>query len=109
MPGKKRISERKIIILTGGLLIFAGLVRLANYSVGIVLFYLSFIPYYVVRIKNIRNSMGTETPPVERYRVLILVAMFITICLNIIGWQEANFLLIFFLMLDYILLTNRTI
>lgn len=107
MPRQKRISERKIILFTGGLLIFAGLVRLIHYPVGIVLFYLSFAPYYLVRIKSVRNQMGIEKTPTEKLRILILVCMLIAIAMNITGWQEANFLLIFLLMIDFLLVTKQ--
>jgi len=107
MPRQKRISERKIILFTGGLLIFAGLIRQANYLVGDVLIYLSFVPYYVVRIKSVRAQMGNEKTPVEKFRIFILVCMFIAIAMNITGWQEAKFLLFFLLMFDFLLVTNQ--
>lgn len=51
--------------------------------------------------------MGIEKKPTEKLRILILVCMLIAIAMNISGWQEANFLLIFLLMIDYLLVTNQ--
>jgi hypothetical protein len=107
VPREKRISERKIILFTAGLLIFAGLIRLIHYPVGIVLFYLSFLPYYIVRINTIRSQQGIEKSSKDKYRILILAAMFVTLAMNILGWQEANFFVIFLLMVDFLLVTNN--
>ena len=106
MPREKRISERKIILFTAGLLIFTGLIRLIHYPVGIVLFYLSFLPYYIVRINTIRSQQGIEKTTTEKYRFFILVAMFITLAMNIVGWAEANFFVIFLLMVDFMLVNK---
>jgi hypothetical protein len=106
VPREKRISERKIILFTAGLLIFAGLIRLIHFPVGIVLFYLSFLPYYIVRIRTIRSQQGVEKTSTEKYRFFILVAMFVTLAMNIVGWAEANFFVIFLLMVDFMLVTK---
>ncbi len=105
--GKTKISERKVILYTAGLVVFTGLIRLFAYSTGTVLFYLAFAPYITYRLVSIFQNRDVNTPPIHFYRAAVLVIMIITIILNAAGWQEADFFLIFLLMVDYLLVINK--
>lgn len=105
--GKTKISERKVILYTAGLVVFTGLIRLFAYSTGTILFYLAFAPFITYRIISIFENRKINTPPIHFSRVVVLVIMIITIVLNAAGWQEADFFLIFLLMVDYLLVINK--
>jgi len=102
-----QISERKIIIFTTLLIVFAGLVRLMRYSVGIVLFYLAFVPYIIYRVSYYRKLKGKEKSQHDRYRFAVLVAIILTILLNLIGIQDVEFFLLFLLMIDFLIVINK--
>jgi len=101
----RKISERKLVLFTVLLLIVAGIVRLISFKVGIVLFYLSFLPllghrtiYYVTNRKALKR--------VDRFRIFIYILMVLTITLNFIGWQNIEFILLFLLAIDYLIITS---
>ena len=104
---KRKISERKVIIYTAGLVLFAGIIRYLAYPVGYILFYMAFIPFLVYRFSSIINQRKNAPETIDTYRLLVLVIMVITIVLNIAGWQEADFFLLFLLMIDFLLVINR--
>lgn len=104
---EKKISERKVLIFTAALIVFTGLVRILNYPVGFVLFYLAFLPYIVYRIKYYYRLKGKDKAQIDRYRLIILVTIIITILLNLIGIQDVEFFLIFLLMIDFLLVINK--
>jgi len=106
---EKKISERKVIVFTTGFVIFAGLVRLVNYLIGIVLFYLAFLPFIIYRINYYYKLQGKPKTQVDNYRLIILVSMIITIILNLLGIQDVEFFLIFLLMIDFLLVINKKI
>jgi hypothetical protein len=103
----KRISERKIIISTGAFVIISGLIRIFFYGVGIVLFYLSFLPYIFYRVSYYYNKKGMEIDQLDKNRRLVLIGMVITLILNILGWQDANFFVLFLLMVDFLIVINK--
>jgi hypothetical protein len=103
---KGKISERKVILYTAGLVLFAGIIRYFAYSVGSVMFYLAFLPFLLYRFISIFNKRKNASAPIDSYRVLVLVFMVVTIVLNIAGWQEADFFLLFLLMVDFLLVIN---
>lgn len=102
---EKKFSERKLILFTVGLLIVAGLIRLVNYKVGLVFFYLAFIPFVWHRLrfyfKNRKNLLN-----VDKYRKITLIVMLATILMNIIGLQDIEFFLLFLLAIDYLIIVN---
>ncbi len=102
---KKKISERKVLLYTGGMVLFAGVIKMISYSVGSVLFYLAFAPFLVYRLFFIANKRNRSQ--LDSYRLLILITMIVTLVLNVAGWQEADFFLIFLLMVDYLLVINK--
>jgi hypothetical protein len=104
---EKIISERKVIIYTTALIVFAGLVRMLNYSVGFVLFYLAFLPFIIYRISYYYKLQGKPKHQLDKYRLIILVIIIITILLNLIGIQDVEFFLLFLLMIDFLLVINR--
>jgi len=103
----KKISERKVIIFTTGLIIFSGLVRLISYAVGIVLFYIAFLPYIVYRFNFYNQLRGKPKTQLDSYRLIIFVSMILTILLNLIGIQDVEFFLLFLLMVDFLLVINK--
>lgn len=105
----KRYSERNVIIFTASLILFSGLVRLFSYKVGLILFYISFIPYLIYRITKIKKRWKISWDSAEKYRFAVLVVMLVTLLLNIAGWQEADFFLLFLLMIDFLLVSNKKI
>jgi hypothetical protein len=102
-----KISERKIIIFTAGIIVVAGLVRMLKYALGIVLFYLAFLPYILYRTNYYFKLKGKQKTQIDRYRLIILVSMIITIILNLIGIQDVEFFLLFLLMIDFLLVINK--
>jgi hypothetical protein len=102
-----KVSERKIILFTAGLVVFAGIVRLMSYNVGSVFFYLAFAPFIVYRSISTYKQWESKKSSLDGYRILILILILVTITLNIAGWQEADFFLIFLLMIDYLLVINK--
>jgi len=106
---EKKISERKVIIFTTGLIVFAGLVKLLSYSMGIILFYLAFLPYTIYRINYYYKLRGKSKTQIDSYRLIILISMIITIILNLLGIQDVEFLLLFLLMIDFLLVINKKI
>lgn len=104
-----QISERKVIVFTTLLIVFAGVVRLLKYSVGIVLFYLAFVPYILYRISYYRKLKGKEKSQHDRYRFAILVAIILTILLNLVGIQDVEFFLLFLLMIDFLIVINKKV
>ncbi|MFO8022119.1 MAG: hypothetical protein R6U65_06610 [Perlabentimonas sp.] len=104
---KKKVSERKVILYTAGLVVLTGVVRLIAYSVGTVLFYLAFAPFLIYRLVSAVKNRKKQKDTIYYYRFLVLSVMIITIVLNIAGWQDADFFLIFLLMVDYLLVINR--
>ena len=103
----RKISERKVILYTAGLVLFAGIIRYIAYPLGSVLFYLAFLPFLLYRFNSIFEQRKTASTPLDTYRNLVLIFMVITIVLNIAGWQEADFFLLFLLMIDFLLVINR--
>ena len=79
------------------------------YSFGVYLFYLSFLPFLFYRFYTIffHRAKGFSQQPASLYRIFVLISMVITIVLNIVGWQEADFFLLFLLMVDYLLVINK--
>lgn len=104
---KSKISERKIIIYTAALVLFSGLVRLFAYSTGSVFFYLAFAPYLIYRVVSSVKNRGKREGNTNVYRGVVMVLMIITIVLNVASWQEADFFLIFLLMVDFLLVINK--
>ena len=104
---KKRISERKVILFTAAFLILSGLFRLFAYSFGVFLFYFAFAPYLLFRLVTIIRRRKEESDSTAFYRIIVLFVMIASIVLNIVGWQEADFFLIFLLMVDYLLMVNK--
>jgi len=104
---EKKISERKVIIFTTGFIIFSGLVRLISYAVGIVLFYIAFLPYIVYRFNFYKQLRGKPKTQLDNYRLIIFVSMIVTILLNLIGIQDVEFFLLFLLMIDFLLVINK--
>ncbi|MBQ9469475.1 MAG: hypothetical protein IJU72_00820 [Bacteroidales bacterium] len=100
----KRISERQLILLTVGLLIVAGLVRLASYRVGSVLFYLALVPFLLHRIRH--HVLGRKKPSkADAYRRITLCLMLFSLLLNLLGFQRGDFLLLLLLGADYLILS----
>lgn len=104
---EKRISERKVIIFTTCLVIFAGLVRLLSYAIGIILFYLAFLPFILYRINYYYKLQGKSKTQDDKYRLITLVLLIITIVLNLLGIQDVEFFLLFLLMIDFLLVINK--
>lgn len=102
---ERKISERKLILLTVGLLIITGIVRLISYRVGVILFYLSFAPFVYHRIVFYFKNKG-NLADVDKYRRITLILMLFTIGMNIIGWQDIEFILLFILAIDYLIIVN---
>jgi hypothetical protein len=102
-----KISERKVLIYTAILIVFAGLVRILKYSVGFVLFYLAFLPFIIYRINYYFKLKGKPKSQTDKYRLIILVTMIISILLNLVGIQDVDFLLLFLLMIDFLLVINK--
>ncbi len=105
---EKKISERKVLIFTTALIIFTGLIRIFNYPLGFVLFYLAFLPYIIYRFKYYYKRRGKSKEQIDSYRFIILVTIIITILLNLIGIQDVEFFLLFLLMIDFLLVINKT-
>jgi len=105
--GQKKISERKVIEYTAGLVVFTGIIRFFFYSAGTVLFYLAFAPFLTYRLVSIVRSRKEDKSPIRLYRGIVVTLMLVTIALNVAGWQEADFFLIFLLMVDYLLVINK--
>ena len=104
---EKKVSERKVLIFTIALIVFTGLVRIFNYPLGFVLFYLAFLPYILYRLKYHYRLKGKPKSQIDRYRFIILVTIIITILLNLIGIQDVEFFLLFLLMIDFLLVINK--
>jgi hypothetical protein len=104
---KTRISERKIIIYTAGLVVITGIIRSFAYSTGTILFYLAFAPYLIYRLLSTIKNRKVDSSPMLLYRGIVMVIIIITIALNAAGWQEADFFLIFLLMVDFLLVINK--
>ncbi|MCB8964121.1 MAG: hypothetical protein H6536_03650 [Bacteroidales bacterium] len=102
---EKRFSERKLVLFTVGLLIVAGIIRLISYRVGVVFFYLAFVPFLYHRLMFYIKHKG-ELTSIDRYRRVTLIAMLATIGLNIIGLQDIEFFLLFMLAIDYLIIVN---
>jgi len=104
--GKVRISERKLILFTVGLLLVAGLIRLVFYKLGVWMFYLAFVPIVVYRlifyILNWKN-LGK----VDRNRRYTLGIIIVTIILNLLGFQDVEFVLLFVLGIDYLIVVQN--
>ena len=105
----RKISERKVIIFTAGFVVLSGLVRLVSYLVGFVLFYIAFIPYILYRLNYYYSKKDKESLPVDRYRLIVLISMIVTILLNILGIQDVEFFLLFLLMIDFLLVINNKV
>lgn len=105
--GKTKISERKIILYTVGLVVIAGIIKYFAYSTGTVLFYLAFAPFLVYRLISIVKNRSENRTPLQLYRGIVMSIIIITIVLNVAGWQEADFFLFFLLMVDYLLVINQ--
>ncbi|MHC1704541.1 MAG: hypothetical protein AB9846_11585 [Tenuifilaceae bacterium] len=105
----KRISERKVIITTAGFIVLSGLVRLISFKVGYILFYLVFIPFIIYRVHYYYVNRSKESLPVDKYRLIVLVSMIVTILLNILGIQDVEFFLLFLLMIDFLLVINNKV
>lgn len=103
----KKISERKIIIVTASFVLISGVIRLFFYGVGTVLFYLSFLPFIFYRVAYYINKKDQVLEPYEKRRKWVLIAMVLTILLNIIGWQDAEFFILFLLMIDFLIVINK--
>jgi hypothetical protein len=104
--GKIRISERKLILFTVGLLIVAGLVRLGFYKVGVWLFYLAFVPMILHRLSfYIRNRQKLHKA--DRYRRFTLGFIVATIILNLLGFQDVEFVLLIVLAIDYLIVVQN--
>jgi len=105
----RKISERKVIIATAGFIVFSGLVRLVSFKVGYILFYFVFIPFIIYRVNYYYGNRNTESLPVDKYRLIVLISMIITILLNILGIQDVEFFLLFLLMIDFLLVINNKV
>lgn len=105
---EKKISERKVLIFTAALIVFTGLVRIFNYPLGFVLFYLAFLPYLIYRFKYYLKLRGKSQEQIDRYRFIILVTIIISMVLNLIGVQDVEFFLLFLLMIDFLLVINKS-
>ena len=103
----RKISERKVILFTAALVVFAGLIRYMFFTVGLVIFYLAFLPFIIYRIISIKNQKKDISQSVDSFRTIVLVLMVITLVFNVLGWQEADFFLIFLLMVDFLLVINK--
>lgn len=103
---KIKFTERTIILYTAVLVLLAGVVRYFFHYVGGIIFYFAFAPYLVYRVYTIFRYRKQPTTQLGVYRVLVLVFMAITIVFNALGWQKADFLLVFLLMVDYLLVMN---
>jgi hypothetical protein len=106
---EKKISERKVLIFTAGLIIFAGLIRVLKYALGNVLFYLAFLPYIFYRSNYYYKLRGKSKTQIDKYRLVILISMIITIILNVMGIQDVEFFLLFLLMIDFLLVINNKV
>lgn len=104
---EKKISERKVLIFTAILIVFTGLVRVFNYPVGFVLFYIAFLPYILYRSNYYYQLKGKTKGQVDKYRFIILITIVITILLNLFGIQDVEFILLFLLMIDFLLVINK--
>lgn len=104
MNKKRRISEHRYILLTVGLLIVAGAIRLAYYKVGFVLFYLALVPFIVHRVKHyIVNRKRLSKA--DGHRKITLYLMLFTLLLNALRFQRADFLLLMLLGIDYLIIS----
>lgn len=104
--GTLRISERKVILFTVGLLLLAGIVRLVFFRMGVWLFYLAFVPIVLHRVRFYfinRNNLQR----VDRYRRFTLGFILLTIILNLLGFQDVEFVLLFVLAIDYLIVVQN--
>lgn len=102
-----RLTERNIIICTAALVVLSGLVQRLSFPVGRTFYYVIFAAYLLFRLLTILATREQGWPGTKGYRFLVFIVMLITIILNIAGWQEADFFLLFLLMVDYLLVINR--
>lgn len=101
-----RLSERKLILLTVGLLIVAGLVRLGFYRLGGWLFYLAFVPFVLHRFRYYYINWN-NLQKVDRYRLYTLGFILLNIILNLLGFQDVEFVLLFVLAIDYLIVIQN--
>ncbi|HOP04191.1 MAG TPA: hypothetical protein PL017_07270 [Tenuifilaceae bacterium] len=102
-----KLSERRVILLTVSLIVLSGILSQFNYTIGIVLFYVSFAPYLTYRVIRILKKRWGNFNRVDKYRFVVLIVMIVSLTFNILGWQEADFFLLFLLMVDFLLVYNK--
>ena len=104
---ERKISERKVIVFTAGLVVFSGIMRFVSHSLGLVFFYIAFVPFLSYRVITIAKNWKQERTTLENYRNIVFIVMVLSILMNLFGWQEADFFLLFLLMVDYLLVINK--
>lgn len=102
---KRRVSERKMILLTAILLIISGLLQLISYRIGVRMFYFSFAPLLLYRFWYYLTNWR-RISAIDRYRRYTFGLMVITIILNLEGIQNAEFFLLILLAVDYLIVSR---
>ncbi|QKG80208.1 hypothetical protein [Tenuifilum thalassicum] len=103
---KNKFSERKLILFTLGIIILSGIVRLISYSVGVWMFYLSFSPFIFYRLIYYLRNRGKLSKS-DKYRRYTMMVIMLTIVLKVLGFQDGEFILLFVLGIDYLIIVQN--
>ena len=100
-------DDKQLIYLTAALIALGGLVRLFRYNISVYILIIGFIPYLLARVVCYWKKRKEAWSVLDKQRFVIFLVMAVTICLNFFSMFKTEFLLLFLLMIDYILVINR--
>lgn len=102
--------EKRIIYFTAAALVLSGFLRLAAFRYSDYVFDLALLPYIIVRgvyYINIFIRKNRNITAIERYRLYVYIAVFITILFSVLNLFSADFFVIFLVMVDFLLLHEQ--
>ena len=109
MSMSKKIAK-PIIHFTAIAIILSGFLRITGFKYSDYVFDLALLPYLITRgayYLNIFIKKNKYLTAIERYRLFVYVAVFITILLSVLNFFSADFFVIFLIMVDFLLLQEE--
>ena len=100
-------SDKQLIYLTVGLVILGGLIRLFNYKISTYVLNVAFIPYLLIWGAYYVTHRKGKWSRVHKQRFVLLLVLFVLILLNSFTMFKTEFLMVFILLIDYLLVINK--
>jgi hypothetical protein len=102
--------EILVIYFTSAAIIISGFLRLTGFKYSDCLFNFVLLPYILTRglyYTIVWLGKNKNSNVIDKNRLYVYIAVFITILLSVLNFFSADFFVIFLIMIDFLLIQNK--